>query len=86
MAKAKESALAKVPAGIPVEYAGLSGAPCKAAGLLTGLKAGDVVVQSGADTLVGQSVVQMAKAKGITSVSIVPSCPDQVRCQARIKV
>ena len=33
--------------------------------------------QSGADTLVGQSVVQMAKAAGITTVSIVPSCPDQ---------
>ena len=77
VAKASASALAKVPAGIPVEYAGLIGAPCKAAGLLKGLKAGDVVVQSGADTLVGQSVVQMAKAAGITTISIVPSCPDQ---------
>merc|ERR1740130_1137758 len=48
VAKASASALAKVPAGIPVEYAGLIGAPCKAAGLLKGLKAGDVVVQSGA--------------------------------------
>ena len=82
VAKAKAASVVKIPANVPVEFAGLIGAPCTAAQLLKGLKAGDVLVQSGADTLVGQSVIQMAKSEGIKTISIVPSCPDQeeVRC------
>ena len=78
VAKIPAASVLKVPAPVPAEYAGLLGAPCTAAKLLEGVTAGEVVVQSGAETLVGQAVVQIAKAKGIRVVSIVTSQPDEV--------
>jgi NADPH:quinone reductase-like Zn-dependent oxidoreductase len=77
VAKVPAASLAKVPSTVPVEYAGVLGAPCTAAKLLEGVAAGSVVVQSGAETLVGQAVVQIAKAKGIRVVSIVSTNPDE---------
>jgi trans-2-enoyl-CoA reductase len=40
-----------------------------------GLKAGDALVQSGADGLVGQAVVQLAAAKGVKTVNIARGSP-----------
>lgn len=69
------SKLLSVPKDLPVDVAATVGwSPCTAYRLLedfTALKAGDVVVQNGADGVVGQSVVQMAKERGLKTVSIV---------------
>jgi trans-2-enoyl-CoA reductase len=35
------------------------------------LKAGDTVIQNGANSAVGQNVIQMCKARGISTVNIV---------------
>lgn len=69
--KSSSSAVLKVPSGVPPEYASLLAAPCTAAQLLASVKPGQVVVQSGACSAVGQALVQIAKAKGIITVSVV---------------
>jgi len=64
-----------LPHNIPDEYAAtLSINPCTAYRLLADfedLKAGDVVLQNGANSMVGQSVVQIAKKRGIKTVNVV---------------
>lgn len=75
----------KVPAGVPAEYACLLADACTAAALLKGVQAGEVVVQSGADTLVGQAVVQLAKAKGVLTINVVKTSPDEAEMVDLIK-
>ncbi|XP_059475815.1 enoyl-[acyl-carrier-protein] reductase, mitochondrial [Neocloeon triangulifer] len=63
----------------PVEAATLSVNPCTAYRMLkdfVSLNGGDVVIQNGANSAVGQSVIQMCKALGIKSVNIVRNRPD----------
>lgn len=65
----------KMDKSIPIEIAAtLTVNPCTAYRLLAdfeSLKAGDVVVQNGANSAVGQAVVQLAKVRGIKTVNIV---------------
>ncbi len=72
---AKASDLTTVSDEIPAEYAAvLSVNPCTAYRLLNdfaNLKSGDVVIQNGASTMVGISVIQMAKDRGIKTINIV---------------
>lgn len=53
--------------------------PCTAYRMLRDfitLKKGDVVIQNGANSAVGQCVIQMCQAEGIKSVNIVRNRPD----------
>lgn len=63
----------------PVEAAIMSVNPCTAYRMLKDfipLKKGDVVIQNGANSAVGQCVIQMCQAEGIQSVNIVRNRPD----------
>lgn len=77
----KASDLWKVPNDIPEEYAAtLSVNPCTAYRLLTDfadLKQGDVVIQNGANSMVGQSVFQIAKSRGIRTINVVRDRDEQ---------
>ena len=72
-----ESVLFKVPKDIPVEYAAsLSVNPCTAYRLLRDfktLKPGDVIIQNGANSMVGLSIVQMAREMGVKTINIIRS-------------
>lgn len=79
-ALAEEAALTKVSNDLPVEYAAtLAVNPCTAYRLLEDfvkLNAGDVIIQNGANSTVGQSVIQLAKARGVKTVNIIRDRPD----------
>lgn len=75
----------KVPKDIPLEYAGLMNAPLTAMQLLKDVKPGQVVIQTGADTLVGQAVVQMARFKGIYTVNVVQVSTDEEEMVGMLK-
>jgi len=49
------------------------------------LKPGDVVVQNGANSLCGQSVIQIAKSMGLITVSIMRARPDEKQMVERLK-
>ncbi|KAF0696361.1 Aste57867_12875 [Aphanomyces stellatus] len=74
-AVAKEADLLAVPSTIPVEYAAtLAVNPCTAYRLLADfakLGKGDVVIQNGANSAVGQAVIQLAKLRGIQTINII---------------
>merc|ERR1711879_761251 len=74
-----EASTTALPAAIdPVLASVLSVNPCTAVRLLEDfaqLKAGDVVVQNGANSMVGQSVIQLAKKRGIRTVNIIRDRP-----------
>jgi trans-2-enoyl-CoA reductase len=76
-ATAKESELVKIANDIPAAYAAtLSVNPATAHRLLKDfddLKPGDVIMQNGANSMVGLCVVQMAREKGIKTINIVRS-------------
>ncbi len=74
-AKAKETDLAKVPSDIPVEYAASMGTALTALRLLACTQEGDYVIQANADSPVGLAVVQVAKARGVGTINIVPDGP-----------
>ena len=40
------------------------------------LKAGDVVVQNAANSMVGQAVIQLCKLKGVKTINLLRSRPD----------
>ena len=65
----------KISNEIPVEYAAtLCVNPAAAYRMLEDfvtLKAGDVIVQNGANSAVGQSVIQLAKARGVKTINII---------------
>ena len=71
----KADAVSKVPKELPVEYASiLSVNPCTAYRLLTDfaeLKPGDVIIQNGANSMVGLLVIQLAKMRGIQTINLI---------------
>ena len=73
--KADEKALVKVPNDIPAPYAAtLTINPATAYCLLRefeNLKPGDVIIQNGANSMVGQAVVQMARDMGVKTINVV---------------
>eukprot|EP00898_Chlorokybus_atmophyticus_P003470 jgi/Chlat1/4123/Chrsp269S03957 len=75
-----ESALLKISSNVPVEVAATVAVnPCTALRMLTDfvlLKAGDVVLQNGANSAVGQAVIQIAKDKGVKTINIVRERPN----------
>jgi len=77
---AAETDLFKVPAGIAIEEAAMIAvAPTTAARLLddfVSLKKGDVIIQNGAGSHVGRSVIQMAKQRGITTINVLRLRPN----------
>jgi len=85
VANVASSSVVKVPGGVPAEYAGVLASAATASLLLKGVSKGDVVVQSGACSLVGQAVVQLARAKGATTVSVVAPSPDEEDMVALLK-
>ena len=74
-ALADESALTKVSSSLPIEYAATIGVnPSAAYRMLEDfvkLKQGDVVIQNGANSAVGQAVIQLAKVKGVKTINII---------------
>lgn len=76
-ATADESLLLKVPNDIPEAYAAtLSVNPATAYRMLRDfekLKPGDVVVQNGANSMVGLAVIQLAREMGIKTINVVRS-------------
>ena len=72
-----EDSLLKVPNNIPAVYAStLSVNPCTAYRLLRdfrNLKPGDVIIQNGANSMVGMAVIQMALQLGIKTINIIRS-------------
>lgn len=69
--------LQKVPNDIPVPYAATIGVnPCTAYRMLrdfVSLKPGDVIIQNGANSMVGLCVIQMARELGVKTINIVRS-------------
>ncbi|EGG24996.1 trans-2-enoyl-CoA reductase [Cavenderia fasciculata] len=84
-----EKQLYKVPADIPTEYlSAVTINPCTAYRLLEDfakLKAGDVVIQNGASSMVGLSVIQMCKARGIKTINIIRRSSDYDETVDRLK-
>lgn len=72
-----EDELIRVPSDVPVEYAATMAVnPSTAYRMLRdfgNLKPGDVVMQNGANSMVGLAVIQMARQMGIKTVNIVRS-------------
>jgi len=78
VATAKESDVVKVPSTIPLEFAATLNIPLTALRLLEdfgSLKAGDVVLQTAAETAIGKAIVQVAKSKGLRTVNIISDVP-----------
>jgi trans-2-enoyl-CoA reductase len=67
----------KIPNDIPKAYAAtVSVNPCSAYRMLRdfeSLQPGDVVIQNGANSMVGLAVIQMARAMGVKTVNVVRS-------------
>eukprot|EP00744_Colponema_vietnamica_P000971 GILI01001676.1.p1 GENE.GILI01001676.1~~GILI01001676.1.p1 ORF type:complete len:373 (-),score=167.24 GILI01001676.1:310-1377(-) len=84
-----EAALQKIPSDLPVEYAAtLAVNPCTAFRLLAdfeSLKAGDVLIQNGANSTVGQAVIQLAKEKNVKTINIIRNRPEQDKVVERLK-
>jgi NADPH:quinone reductase-like Zn-dependent oxidoreductase len=85
VAKANAAALVKVPADLPASYLGCMDSACVAASLLKGLPKGAVVVQSGACSLVGLAVTQLAKAQGLVTINVVQTSTDEEDMVALVK-
>jgi trans-2-enoyl-CoA reductase len=81
-AKADESHLIKVPNDIPIPYAAtIAVNPCTAYRLLrdfVDLKPGDVIIQNGANSMVGLAVIQMARQMGVKTINISRSDRPQI--------
>jgi len=75
----KEKDLLKIPKDIPKEYAATLSSPSTAIRLLedfVSLQSGDVIVQNGANSMVGSAIFQIANARGIKSINIIRNRPD----------
>lgn len=85
----EESAWCKVPKDVPAEYAAtISVNPSTALRMLedfVSLKAGDVVVQNGATSMVGQCIIQLSYLRGIQTINIVRDRPDLEDIKQRLK-
>ncbi|EFA76940.1 trans-2-enoyl-CoA reductase [Heterostelium album PN500] len=75
-----EKQLQKVPSDIPTEYlSAVSINPCTALRLLDDyvqLKSGDVIIQNAASSMVGLSVIQIAKSRGVKTINVIRRGPD----------
>ncbi|XP_078666116.1 enoyl-[acyl-carrier-protein] reductase, mitochondrial-like [Branchiostoma floridae x Branchiostoma belcheri] len=75
------SELRKIPNDIPLEAAAtLAVNPCTAYRMLTDfqhLQPGDTIVQNGANSGVGQAVIQIAAARGLVTINVVRNRPDR---------
>lgn len=85
----KEDEVMKVPEGIPLpEAATVTVNPCTACRMLkdfVDLKAGDTVIQNGANSACGQNAIQICRALGINSVGIVRNRPDLAELVSYLK-
>lgn len=74
-----EDQLVKVPSDIPIHYAASLSVNLSTAHRLLNdfgdLKAGDVIIQNGANSVVGTAIIQLAKLKGIHTINIVRQGP-----------
>eukprot|EP00741_Cyanophora_paradoxa_P023686 tig00021612_g22880.t1 len=81
--------VAKIASDIPKEYAAtLSVNPSTALRLIEDfakLKAGDVIVQNGANSVVGQCVIQLAKARGVKTINIIRDRADYAETAETLK-
>lgn len=75
--KADQSSVVKISNEIPVPYAATLGVnPCTAYRILhdfVALKPGDVIIQNGANSMVGYAVVQMAREMGLKTINVIRS-------------
>ena len=87
-AKAEEGALVKVANDIPAAYAAtLSVNPATAYRLLRDfvqLKPGDVIIQNGANSMVGLAVIQMAREMGVRTINVVRADRPEVDTTIRL--
>ena len=71
------SAVQKIPNDIPLPYAAtIAVNPCTAYRMLRDfvhLKPGDVIMQNGANSMVGLAVIQMAREMGVKTINIIRS-------------
>lgn len=88
-AKATEDQLLKVASDIPIQYtASLGVNPATAYRLLNdfvSLSKGDTIIQNGANSMVGQSVIQIARARGIRTINVVRERKDSDRVVVELK-
>ncbi|XP_038614041.1 enoyl-[acyl-carrier-protein] reductase, mitochondrial [Tachyglossus aculeatus] len=84
-----EEVLAKVPRDLPLLCAATLGVnPCTAYRMLTDfedLQPGDTVIQNGANSGVGQAVIQIAAARGLRTVNVVRDRPNIQELVDRLK-
>ena len=87
-AVADEKKFLKIPNNIPVAYAAtLAVNPCTAYRMLRDfetLKPGDVIIQNGANSMVGLAVIQMAKKMGVKTINVVRSDRPEVENTLRM--
>eukprot|EP00455_Lapot_gusevi_P040563 TRINITY_DN459_c0_g1_i3.p1 TRINITY_DN459_c0_g1~~TRINITY_DN459_c0_g1_i3.p1 ORF type:complete len:320 (+),score=134.24 TRINITY_DN459_c0_g1_i3:33-962(+) len=87
-ALAEENSFDKIPQ-LPAEYAAtLAVNPATAFRLLhdfVSLKPGDVVVQNAANSVVGQCVIQLAKAQGVKTINIIRDRPNYADAVNQLK-
>jgi trans-2-enoyl-CoA reductase len=73
--KADQSSVVKISNDIPVPYAATLGVnPCTAYRMLrdfVDLKPGDVIIQNGANSMVGYAVIQMAREMGVKTINVI---------------
>jgi len=85
----KSSDLLKVPSDIKPEYAAtISVNPSTAYRLLEDfeqLKEGDVIVQNGANSMVGTAIIQLAKLRGVKTINILRNRADFTEVHDRLK-
>jgi trans-2-enoyl-CoA reductase len=79
---ADASKVFKVANDIPVAYAATLGVnPCTAYRMLNdfvALKEGDVIIQNGANSMVGLAIIQLARERGIRTINVVRSARPEV--------
>jgi len=74
-----EQEVLKIPSDIRKEYAATLSSPCTAYRLLqdfVNLKSGDVIIQNGANSMVGTALLQIANSRGIKSLNVIRQRPD----------
>ncbi|XP_020252643.1 probable trans-2-enoyl-CoA reductase, mitochondrial [Asparagus officinalis] len=79
----------KVSKNIPMEYAAtITVNPLSALLMLEDfvkLKSGDTIVQNGATSIVGQSIIQLAKVQGVNNINIIRDRPGSEEVKERLK-